>query len=61
MHVRPPYLLELLVAYMCDGVDLLLVSLGLVYFFDIFIPEECEDMRGFGIHSVLLNLLKYYF
>jgi hypothetical protein len=59
MHVRPPYLAELLVAYVCDGVDLLLISLGLVYFFHIFIPEGCEDIREFGVHPILLNLLNY--
>jgi hypothetical protein len=32
--------------------------LGL-YFFDIFTPERCRDMWGFGVHPILLNLLKY--
>jgi hypothetical protein len=34
-------------------------SLGLVYFSGIFIPEECGDMWGFGVHPILPNPLKY--
>jgi hypothetical protein len=34
---------------------------GLVYFFDIFIPERCGDMWGFGVHPILSNPLKYSF
>jgi hypothetical protein len=33
--------------------------LGLVYFSGIFTPERCGDMWGFGVHSILLNPLKY--
>jgi hypothetical protein len=32
---------------------------GLVYFSDIFIPERCGDMWGFGVHPILSNPLKY--
>jgi hypothetical protein len=35
--------------------------LCLVYFSGIFIPKICGDMWGFGVHSILLNLLKYTF
>jgi hypothetical protein len=33
--------------------------LGL-YFSGIFIPKECGDIRGFGVHPILSNPLKYY-
>jgi hypothetical protein len=36
-------------------------TVGLVYFFGIFIPERCGDMRGFGVHSIPSNPLKYSF
>jgi hypothetical protein len=35
------------------------IHLGLVYFSGIFIPEECGDMWGFGVHPILSNPLKY--
>jgi hypothetical protein len=37
-----------------------LASSGLVYFSDIFTLKRCGDMWGFGVHVILLNLLKNY-
>jgi hypothetical protein len=33
--------------------------LGLVYFSGIFTPRRCGDIRGFGVHPILSNSLKY--
>jgi hypothetical protein len=32
-----------------------------VYFSGIFIPKRCGNMRGFGVHAILSNPLKYPF
>jgi hypothetical protein len=37
------------------------IIFSLVYFFGIFTPERCGDMRGFSVHPILSNNLKYSF
>jgi hypothetical protein len=36
------------------------INLGLVYFSRIFTPKTCRNMRGFGVHPMLFNPLKYF-
>jgi hypothetical protein len=46
---------------LCNLYLLVLTLLGLVYFSGIFTSKRCGDGRGFSVHLILSNPLKYSF